>query len=74
MIFNKMIRLHESSIYLDGVKLEMLRRYKYLGYFITLSGEINTGQKELSDRAFNTSMEIKTIQGNLQARPQRIRF
>ena len=32
----------------DGVKLEMLRRYKYLGYFITLSGEINTDLKQLS--------------------------
>ena len=49
--------------YLDGVKLEMVRSYKYLGFVITPSGEINTGLKDLRDRAFKAFMKIKNDMG-----------
>ena len=38
--------------YLNDVKLEMVRSYKYLGFLITPSGEIRSGLKDLRDRAF----------------------
>ena len=49
MIFNKGGRLMRRSFYLDGVQLENVRSYKYLGFLITPSGEINTGLKDLRD-------------------------
>ena len=39
MIFNKSGRLIRRPFYLNGVKLEMVRAYKYLGFVITPEGE-----------------------------------
>ena len=63
MIFNKSGRLIRRPFYLDGVKLDMVREYKYLGFLITPSGEINTGLKDLRDRAFKAYMKIKNDLG-----------
>lgn len=63
MIFNKTGRLMRRPFYLDGVKLEMVRRYKYLGFVITPSGEICTGLKDLRDRALKAFMKIKNDLG-----------
>ena len=41
----------------------MVREYKYLGFVITPSGEINTGLKDLRDRAFKAFMKIKNDLG-----------
>ena len=49
--------------FLDGVKLEMVRSYKYLGFVITPSGEISTGLKDLRDRAFKGFMKMKNDLG-----------
>ena len=43
MIFNKTGRLMRRPFYLDGVQLECVRSYKYLGFVVTPSGEIQTG-------------------------------
>ena len=63
MIFNKGGRLMRRPFYLDGVQLENVRSYKYLGFLITPSGEINTGLKDLRDRAFKAFMKIKNDMG-----------
>ena len=63
MIFNKTGRLMRSPFYLNGVKLEMVRSYKYLGFVITPSGEINTGLKDLRDRALKGFMKMKNDMG-----------
>ena len=63
MIFNKSGRLISRPFYLNGVKLEMVRSYKYLGFVITPSGEINTGLKDLRDRAFKGFMKIRNDMG-----------
>ena len=50
MIFDKGGRLMRRPFYLYGVQLENVRSYyKYLGFLITPSGEINTGLKDLRD-------------------------
>ena len=46
--------------YLKGVQLENIHAYKYLGFMITPSGEINTGLKDLRDRGL---MKIKNDLG-----------
>jgi hypothetical protein len=63
MIFNKGGRLMRRQFYLDGVQLENVRSYKYLGFLITPSGEINTGFKDLRDRALKAFMKIKNDMG-----------
>ena len=63
MIFNKSGRLIRRPFYLNGVKLEMVRAYKYLGFVITPSGEINTGLKDLRDRAFKGFMKLRNDMG-----------
>ena len=63
MIFNKTGRLMRRPFFLDGVKLEMVRSYKYLGFVITPSGEISTGLKDLRDRAFKGFMKMKNDLG-----------
>ena len=52
-----------SPFYLNGVKLEMVRQYKYLGFVITPSGEITTGLNDLRDRAYKAFMKIKNDLG-----------
>ena len=49
--------------YLNDVQLECVRNYKYLGFIITPSGELNTGIKDLKDRAFRAFMKIKSDLG-----------
>ena len=63
MIFNKGGRLLLRKFLLNGVQLEVVRSYKYLGFIITPSGELNTGFKDLRDRAFRAFMKIKTDLG-----------
>jgi hypothetical protein len=59
MIFNKTGRLLLRAFYLNDVQLECVRAYKYLGFIVTPSGEINTGLKDLRDRAFRAFMKVK---------------
>ena len=49
--------------YLNGVKLEIVHSYKYLGFVITPSGEIHTGLKDLRDRALKGFMKMKNDLG-----------
>ena len=63
MIFNKTGRLLLRPFYLNGVQLEMVRSYKYLGFLLTPSGELNTGLKDLRDRAFRAFMKVKNDMG-----------
>ena len=59
MTFNKSGRLIVRDFYLNGVRLENVRSYKYLGFILTPSGEINTGLQDLRDRGFKAFMKIK---------------
>ena len=63
MVFNKMGRLISREFYLAGVKLENVRSYKYLGFLVTPSGEINSGLKDLRDRGLKAYMKIKNDLG-----------
>ena len=52
LIFNKSGRLIREKISMNGVPLENVREYKYLGFIFTPSGEIGTGLQDLRDKAF----------------------
>ena len=60
MIFNKTGRLIRRSFFINGVEMENVREYKYLGFLVTPSGEINSGLQDLRDRAFKAFMAIKS--------------
>ena len=51
------------NFYFGNDKLETTREYKYLGFIVTPSGEINTGLNDLRDRALKAFMKMKNIQG-----------
>ena len=63
LIFNKTGRLSRESIYMNGVKLDNVREYKYLGFIFTPSGEIGTGLQDLRDRAFKSFQALKNKMG-----------
>ena len=64
MIFNKTGRTMRRPFYLNGIQLECLRSYKYLGFVLTPSGEILTGLQDLRDRAFKAYMKLKNDLGS----------
>ena len=59
MIFNKTGRLLRQQFYFKETQLENVRTYKYLGFLITPSGEINSGLKDLRDGAHKAFMNMK---------------
>ena len=63
MIFNKTGRLMRRIYYLNGVQLENVRSYKYLGFLLTPSGEINSGLHDLRDRALKAFMKLRNNLG-----------
>ena len=64
MIFNKTGRTMRRAFFLNGVQLECVRSYKYLGFVLTPSGEIQTGLRDLRDRAYKAYMKLKYDLGN----------
>ena len=65
MIFNKTGRLIHKRFFYKGVELENVRSYKYLGFLLTPSGEINSGLNDLRDRALKAFMKLKSTMGDL---------
>ena len=63
MIFNKTGRLIRKRFTFHNTKLETVRAYKYLGFLITPSGEINAGLNDLRDRAMKAFFRLKTTLG-----------
>jgi hypothetical protein len=63
MIFNKTGRLFRNKFYLNGIELENVRSYKYLGFLFTPSGEIKSGLHDLRDRAFKAFMKLRNQMG-----------
>ena len=59
MIFNKCGRHMRRNFYFGEEKIETSRKYKYLGFMITPSGEITTGLQDLKDRALKATMKLK---------------
>ena len=64
LIFNRTGRLSKEKICMNGVKLENVREYKYLGFLFTPSGEIGTGLQDLRNRAFKSYQALKQKMGD----------
>ena len=63
MTFNKTGRIIRRDFYLNNIRLENVRTYKYLGFVLTPSGEINSGLHDLRDRALKAFMKLKNNLG-----------
>ena len=63
MIFNKTGRLMKRIFHFHDIQLENVRSYKYLGFLLTPSGEINSGLQDLRERALKAFMALKNNLG-----------
>ena len=63
MIFNKTGRHMRQNFYFGKDRLDTTRQYKYLGFLVTPSGEINSGLKDLKDRALRAFSKLKKKMG-----------
>ena len=52
-----------GAFFRDGVVLENVRSYKYLGFILTPFGEISSGLHDLKDRAFKAFLKIRNDLG-----------
>ena len=59
MIFNKTGRLLRTKFHFNKIPLENVREFKYLGFMLTPSGEINSGLQDLRDRALKAFYKLK---------------
>ena len=59
MIFNKSGKLIRRTFYYNGIKLETVRSFKYLGLLLTPSGEIGSALNDLRDRAMKAFFKLK---------------
>ena len=64
MIFNKTGRHIRTDFQFGQDRLTSTREYKYLGFLITPSGEINSGLKDLKDRAQRALFKLKKKMGS----------
>ena len=64
MIFNKTGRHLRKRFTLGGKVVSTTREYKYLGFVLTPSGEINSGLIDLKDRALRAFMKLKKKLGS----------
>ena len=64
MIFNKGRKLLRTPFHYNNEKLENVRKFKYLGFLITPSGEIMSGLNDLRDRALKGFYKLKNAMGD----------
>ena len=60
MIFNKTGRLLRKLFWFGNKRLETVREYKYLGFLITPSLNLNSSLKDLKDRAMRAFYTLKS--------------
>ena len=65
MTFNRTGRLIRRNFFLNGIKLENVRSYKYLGLMFTPSGEIKSALDDLRSRALKAYMSLKHKLGTI---------
>ena len=63
MTFNKNGRHIRENFFYGEERIETTRQYKYLGFLVTPSGEINSGLKDLKDRALRAFYKLKKKMG-----------
>ena len=63
IIFNKTGKFFRRSYQLNNEIIYTTNSYKYLGFIVTPSGEINTGLKDLKDRALRAYYKLKNSLG-----------
>ena len=51
------------AFHINGVQLENVRTYKYLGFLLTPSGKINSGLHDLRDRALKAYLKLRNNLG-----------
>ena len=65
MTFNNGGRIIRMFFHVNGVVIDNVRSYKYLGFLLTPSGEIKSGLQDLRDRALKAFMKLKNKLGTV---------
>ena len=65
MICKKTVRLMENKFFFNDTMIKNVRKYKYLGFLVTPSGEIKSGLKDLRIRSLKALTKTKSILGPL---------
>ena len=65
MICNKSGKLIRRNFYFNGIKIETVRSFKYLGLVLTPSGEIRSALNDLRDRAMKAFFKLKNSMGEV---------
>ena len=65
MIFNKTGRWIKRNFKFEGITIKTVRVYKYLGFVVTPSGEINSGLKDLRSRANRALAQLRRKLGEI---------
>ena len=63
MIFNKNGRHIQCNIKCGDMIIHSTREYKYLGFLVTPSGEVNTGIRDLKSRALYALTQLRKKMG-----------
>ena len=63
MTFNKNGRHIRGNFVYREKSIETARQYKYIGFLVTLSGEMNSGLKDLKERAIRVFLKLKKKMG-----------
>ena len=65
MIFNKTGRLMGHKFFVKDTLTRNVRKYKYLGFLVTLSREIRSALEDLRIRALKSLMKLRAASGPL---------
>ena len=65
MVFNKTGRLIEDKVLFNSTTIKNVRKYKYLGFLVTLSGEIKSGLEDLRIRPLKVLIKMRSTLGPL---------
>ena len=65
MIFHKTGRLIEDKYLFNSTTIKNVRKYKYLGFLVTPSGEIKSGLEDLRIRSLKALMKMRSTLGPL---------
>ena len=64
IVFSKSGRIKDHKFTYDGIRLETVNRYKYLGFLVSSSGCLKWGLEDLRIRALKGLMSLKNTLGH----------
>ena len=74
MIFSKEKRTLSSPLYFDGIRLQLVDNYKYLGFEIFFNGNLKHSAKALCDKSVKALFSLRSKLNNFENIPIKIQI